>query len=73
MKIMALLDVADRRRPQDGHATLGIDGRPIDLRVSVLPTNHGEAVAIRLLDRDAGRLQLEQLGLVVSNCGRCTT
>lgn len=63
VKIMALLDVADRRRPQDGHATLGIDGRPIDLRVSVLPTNHGEAVAIRLLDRDAGRLQLEQLGL----------
>lgn len=63
VKVLARLDVGERRRPQDGHADLAVDGRPIDLRVSVLPTSHGEAVAIRILDRDAGALALEQLGL----------
>jgi general secretion pathway protein E len=63
VKILSHLDVGDRRRPQDGHTDLVVDGRAIDLRVSVLPTSHGEAVAIRLLDCDAGTLALEQLGL----------
>ncbi|MEW6250777.1 MAG: GspE/PulE family protein [Planctomycetota bacterium] len=63
VKVLARLDMGERRRPQDGHFGLTLDGRPIDLRVSVLPTNHGEAVAIRLLDREASTLPLEQLGL----------
>ena len=63
VKVLARVDVGERRRPQDGHFGLTLDGRPIDLRVSVLPTNHGEAVAIRILDREASTLPLEQLGL----------
>ncbi len=63
VKILARLDVGERRQPQDGHANQTIDGRPIDLRVSILPTSHGEAAAIRILDREAGVLDLDQLGL----------
>lgn len=63
IKVLARLDISDRRRPQDGHIDLQIDGRAINLRVSVLPTNHGEALAVRILDHDTGRLALEQLGL----------
>jgi len=66
VKVLAHLDVGERRRPQDGHADTMIDGRPVDLRISVLPTSHGEAVAVRILDREAGALSLDQLGLTDS-------
>lgn len=63
VKVSARLDVGERRRPQDGHCTWNIDGRAVDLRISVLPTLHGEAVAVRILDREAGTLEIGQLGL----------
>lgn len=63
VKVLAHLDLGERRRPQDGHCSMVVDDRPIDLRVSVLPTNHGEALAVRILDREVGLLRFEQLGL----------
>jgi type II secretory ATPase GspE/PulE/Tfp pilus assembly ATPase PilB-like protein len=63
VKVAAGIDPAERRRPQDGHVTLDVDGRPIDLRIGILPTNHGESVAIRIQDREASLLDMEQLGM----------
>ena len=63
IKIMAQLDIAEKRLPQDGRITLRVGGRPIDVRVSTLPTGHGERAVLRLLDKQAGRLQLETLGM----------
>jgi general secretion pathway protein E len=63
IKIMASLDIAEKRLPQDGRITLRIAGRPVDVRVSTLPTGHGERVVLRLLDKEAGRLDLEKLGM----------
>ena len=62
-KVLANMDVAEKRRPQDGHVVMQIDGRDIDLRISLLPTNHGEDVALRVLDRTTSLLQLDQLGV----------
>ena len=63
IKIMAQLDIAEKRLPQDGRITLRLAGRPVDVRVSTLPTGHGERVVLRLLDKQAGRLDLTGLGL----------
>lgn len=63
IKVMAGLDIAEKRLPQDGRIALRIAGRPVDVRVSTLPTGHGERVVLRLLDKSAGRLDLEKLGL----------
>ncbi len=63
IKIMARLDIAEKRMPQDGRITLRIAGRPVDVRVSTLPTGHGERVVMRLLDKQAGRLNLTGLGM----------
>ena len=63
IKIMASLDIAEKRLPQDGRIALRVGGRPIDVRVSTLPTGHGERAVLRLLDKEAGRLQLENLGM----------
>ncbi|MFT0531441.1 type II secretion system ATPase GspE [Castellaniella hirudinis] len=63
IKVMASLDIAEKRLPQDGRIALRVGGRPIDVRVSTLPTGHGERVVLRLLDKEAGRLQLERLGM----------
>ncbi|MCB5364380.1 type II secretion system ATPase GspE [Pusillimonas sp. CC-YST705] len=63
IKIMASLDIAEKRLPQDGRIALRVGGRPIDVRVSTLPTGHGERAVLRLLDKEAGRLQLEKLGM----------
>ncbi|MFA5489609.1 MAG: type II secretion system ATPase GspE [Candidimonas sp.] len=63
IKIMASLDIAEKRLPQDGRIALRVGGRPIDVRVSTLPTGHGERAVLRLLDKQAGRLQLENLGM----------
>lgn len=63
IKVMANLDIAERRLPQDGRIELLVEGRPVDLRVSVLPTMFGESVVLRVLDRSQVSLDLEQLGL----------
>ncbi len=63
VKIMAKLDISERRLPQDGKIKVSIGGRAIDLRVSTLPTNHGEKVVIRVLDSKSILRGLEQLGM----------
>lgn len=63
IKIMASLDIAEKRLPQDGRIALRVGGRPIDVRVSTLPTGHGERAVLRLLDKEAGRLELARLGM----------
>ncbi|MBC3870221.1 type II secretion system ATPase GspE [Undibacterium oligocarboniphilum] len=63
IKIMAQLDIAEKRLPQDGRITLRIGGKPVDVRVSTLPTGHGERAVLRLLDKEAGRLDLASLGM----------
>ncbi|MGB6105800.1 MAG: type II secretion system ATPase GspE [Pusillimonas sp.] len=63
IKIMASLDIAEKRLPQDGRIALRVGGRPIDVRVSTLPTGHGERAVLRLLDKEAGRLELSRLGM----------
>jgi len=63
IKILAQLDIAEKRLPQDGRIALRIGGRPIDVRVSTLPTGHGERAVLRLLDKEAGRLDLAKLGM----------
>jgi type IV pilus assembly protein PilB len=63
IKILARLDIAERRRPQDGRIKLTADGKDYDLRVSVLPTNHGQSVVMRILDKDNIRVGIRQLGL----------
>lgn len=63
IKIMAQLDIAEKRLPQDGRITLRIGGKPVDVRVSTLPTGHGERAVLRLLDKEAGHLDLQHLGM----------
>jgi general secretion pathway protein E len=63
IKVMARLDIAEKRLPQDGRIGLRIAGRPVDVRVSTIPAGHGERVVLRLLDKQAGRLDLTQLGM----------
>jgi general secretion pathway protein E len=63
IKVMAKLDIAEKRLPQDGRIGLRIAGRPVDVRVSTIPAGHGERVVLRLLDKEAGRLDLEKLGM----------
>ena len=63
IKVMSRLDIAEKRVPQDGRIGLRIAGRPVDVRVSTLPSNHGERVVLRLLDKQAGRLDLVELGM----------
>jgi type IV pilus assembly protein PilB len=63
IKVMANLDIAERRMPQDGRISLTVQGKPVDLRVSVLPTMFGESVVLRVLDRSQVSFDLEKLGL----------
>ncbi|TVQ61330.1 MAG: type II/IV secretion system protein [Phycisphaerales bacterium] len=63
IKVMSNLDIAERRLPQDGRVELVVGGNPVDLRVSVLPTMHGESVVMRVLDRSNVELSLDRLGL----------
>jgi type IV pilus assembly protein PilB len=67
IKVMANLDIAERRLPQDGRISLTVQGNPVDLRVSVLPTMFGESVVLRILDRSQVSLDLEKLGLRQEN------
>jgi general secretion pathway protein E len=63
IKIMARLNIAERRLPQDGRTKIAVRGIPIDLRVATVPTMHGESVVLRLLNRDAVRLDFAALGI----------
>src|SRR5208283_4140303 len=63
IKVMANLDISERRLPQDGRIAITINGRKIDLRVSTLPTQFGESVVLRVLDRSALNLDIRALGL----------
>ena len=63
IKVMARLDIAEKRLPQDGRISLRVAGRAVDIRVSTLPSGNGERVVLRLLDKQAGRLDLESLGM----------
>ena len=67
IKVMAKLDIAEKRLPQDGRISLLVAGRAVDVRVSTIPTGQGERVVLRLLDKQAGRLDLEQLGMDKKN------
>lgn len=63
IKVMAKLDIAEKRLPQDGRIALKLGGRAVDLRVSTIPSNYGERVVMRLLDKSAGMLELNDLGM----------
>lgn len=66
IKVMARLDIAEKRLPQDGRISLRIAGRAVDVRVSTLPSGHSERVVLRLSDKQAGRLNLSHLGMADS-------
>ena len=70
LKIMADLDIAERRVPQDGRVALKVGGRQIDLRVATLPTIYGEKVVMRILDKDDAILPLESLGFLPESLKR---
>ena len=63
IKILAKMDIAERRRPQDGRITITVGEKELDLRVSVIPTNHGQSTVMRLLDKDNIKVGVKQLGL----------
>jgi len=63
IKVMAKLDIAEKRVPQDGRISLRVAGREVDIRVSTIPSSNGERVVLRLLDKQAGRLDLAALGM----------
>ncbi|HNI38176.1 MAG TPA: ATPase, T2SS/T4P/T4SS family, partial [Pseudomonadales bacterium] len=63
IKVMAKLDIAEKRVPQDGRISLRVAGREVDIRVSTMPSSNGERVVLRLLDKRAGRLDLNVLGM----------
>ena len=63
IKVMARLDIAEKRLPQDGRISVRLAGREVDVRVSTMPSSNGERVVLRLLDKKAGRLDLPQLGM----------
>ena len=63
IKVMSKLDIAEKRLPQDGRMSLRVADHPVDVRVSTLPTQHGERVVLRLLDKQSARLNLAKLGM----------
>ncbi|MBI1189743.1 MAG: pilus assembly protein PilB [Tepidisphaera sp.] len=63
IKVMANLDIAERRLPQDGRIELTVSGKPVDLRIAILPTIHGESCVMRVLDRGNVELSLDRIGL----------
>ena len=62
IKIMGFIDIAEKRRPQDGRIKILVAGKDIDLRVSIIPTSHGQSVVMRILDRDNIKVGLQDLG-----------
>ena len=73
IKVMARLDIAEKRVPQDGRISLRVAGREVDVRVSTMPSNNGERVVMRLLDKKAGRLDLGHLGMEGKDLTRMTS
>jgi type IV pilus assembly protein PilB len=73
LKIMSGMDIAERRKPQDGRSQLKTDGRRIDLRVSTVPTHYGEKIVIRLLDSTNAQIAMKDLGLSPANLERLQT
>ena len=67
IKVMANMDIAERRLPQDGRIFLTIKGHSVDIRISTLPTNHGESVVMRILDKSSVSLDLARLGMMPDN------
>lgn len=67
IKVMSKMDIAEKRVPQDGRISLRIGGRAVDVRVSTMPSSHGERVVLRLLDKNNARLNLEDLGMTLAN------
>jgi general secretion pathway protein E len=63
IKVMAKLDIAEKRLPQDGRISIRIAGRPVDVRVSTIPTHYGERIVLRLLDKQSAPLDLQKLGM----------
>ncbi|PTT22155.1 type II secretion system protein GspE, partial [Acidovorax sp. HMWF029] len=70
VKLLAHLDIAERRLPQDGRIKTRVKGRELDLRVSTVPTVHGESVVMRVLDRASVRLELEKMGFEADTLAR---
>jgi type IV pilus assembly protein PilB len=67
IKILAKMDIAERRRPQDGRIKVTVGEKELDLRVSIIPTNHGQSVVMRLLDKDNIKVGVRQLGFTEEN------
>jgi type IV pilus assembly protein PilB len=67
IKILAKMDIAERRRPQDGRIKLTVGDKELDLRVSIIPTNHGQSAVMRILDKDNIKVGVRQLGLSEDN------
>jgi general secretion pathway protein E len=67
IKVMSKMDIAEKRVPQDGRISLRIGGRAVDVRVSTMPSSHGERVVLRLLDKNNARLNLQDLGMTKKN------
>ncbi|MDA0838552.1 MAG: type II secretion system ATPase GspE [Planctomycetota bacterium] len=63
IKVMGRMDIAERRFPQDGRATVRVAGHELDLRISSIPTSHGERIVLRFLDKSSGLFRLEEIGL----------
>jgi type IV pilus assembly protein PilB len=70
IKIMAEMDIAEKRKPQDGRIRVSVEGRDLDIRVSALPATHGESIVMRLLDKKGGLLGLEEMGFHASDYKR---
>ncbi|MBB5320490.1 type II secretion system ATPase GspE [Marinobacter oulmenensis] len=67
IKVMARLDIAEKRVPQDGRIALKVAGREVDIRVSTMPSSNGERVVLRLLDKQAGAIRLDSMGMAVGD------
>ncbi len=70
LKVMADINIAERRIPQDGRIGMNIQGRPVDLRVATLPTVHGEKIVMRVIDKQTAKLRLAELGFLPVNMKR---
>ncbi|HTT91493.1 MAG TPA: ATPase, T2SS/T4P/T4SS family [Acidimicrobiales bacterium] len=70
LKVMADINIAERRIPQDGRISMNVQGRPVDLRVATLPTVHGEKIVMRVIDKQTARLRLSDLGFLPANMHR---
>ncbi len=73
LKIMGSIDIAEKRRPQDGRIKILVAGKDIDLRVSILPTTHGQSVVMRILDRENIKVGLQDLGFADDDFARFKT